>query len=151
MRDQEWLERRAEQIWKLFFPDIEKRDVSVVFKGKWKNKFGHIKKKKNRRTGKEETEIAINSLFSNLKVPEYVVQVTLAHEIVHYMHGFFSHLPKKHKYPHKGRVVDKVLEEKGFGYMLRQEKEWVKKEWWNVYKEISGKERKRIEIFGFRF
>lgn len=130
MRDQDWLEKRFNQLWQLFFPEVEKKNVSVVFRGRWKNKFGHIKEKKGK------TEIAINSLFANPKVPEYVVQVTVAHEIIHYMHGFFSHLPKKYRYPHKGNVVDKVLIKKGFGYMLRQEKDWVKNQWLKVYEEI---------------
>ena len=36
MRNQEWLELRFDQIWQLFFPDIEKKNISIRWKGKWK-------------------------------------------------------------------------------------------------------------------
>lgn len=132
MRDNEWLEKRFDQIWQLFFPDLPKQDIFIKFKGKWKNKFGHIKKTK------KGTEIAINSLFADYRVPEDIIKITIAHEIIHYMHGFFSTLPKKYKYPHKGGVVDKELIKRGFGYFLRKEKDWFKNEWLGLYKELTS-------------
>jgi|TARA_Y100000310_G_scaffold244333_1_gene249054 hypothetical protein len=131
MRDDEWLNQRFEQIWQLFFPDVEKKKVFIRWKGQWKNKFGHITT-----TKKGETEIAINKIFKNLQVPEDVIKLTIAHEIVHYSHGFHSHLPRKHKHPHKGGVVEKDLKNRGFSYMLKKEKEWQKKEWDSLYKEV---------------
>jgi hypothetical protein len=131
MRDDEWLNQRFEQIWQLFFPDVEKKNVFIKWKGHWKNKFGHITTTKG---GK--TEIAINKIFKNLQVPEDVIKLTIAHEIVHYSHGFHSHLPKKYKHPHKGGIVEKDLKSRGFSYMLKKEKEWQKAEWCNLYKEI---------------
>jgi hypothetical protein len=131
MRDDIWLEQRFDQIWQLFFPDIEKKNVYIRWKGKWKNKFGHITKTKD-----NKTEIAINKLFQNLQVPEDVIKLTIAHEIVHYSHGFHSHLPKKYKHPHKGGVVEKDLKIRGFSYMLKKEKTWQKEVWFNLYKEL---------------
>ncbi|MFH1065650.1 MAG: hypothetical protein V1734_04065, partial [Nanoarchaeota archaeon] len=82
MRDNEWLALRMNQIWEMLFPEVEKlNNVSIRFKGKWKNKFGHIK-----RTGKD-TEIAVNSLFTHDAVPEYIIDLTIAHELTHYWHG----------------------------------------------------------------
>jgi len=130
MRDDVWLQQRFDQIWELFFPDVEKKDVSVRWKGNWKNKFGHITRKNNK------TEIVVNKLFKNYAIPEDVIKLTLAHEIVHYAHGFHSHLPRKYKHPHKGGIVDKELKKRGFEYMLKNEKEWQKKEWFNLYKEL---------------
>jgi len=130
MRDQEWLENRFNQVWRLFFPDVEKKNVFIKWKGQWKNKFGHI------RTTKKGSEIVINTLFKDQRVPDDIVKVTIAHEIVHYMHGFHSHLPKMYKHPHKGGIVDKELIKKGFGYVLKTEKEWYKNEWLALYKEL---------------
>ncbi len=143
MRDQEWLDVRFNQIWSLFFPDIEKKDVFVRWKGKWKNKFGHIKKTK------KGTEIAINTLFQDLRVPEDMIKLTIAHEITHYMHGFHSHLPKQHYHPHKGGIVDKVLIEKGFGYALKREKDWYKNEWLPMYFQLFPEKlaRRRVRRF----
>jgi len=130
MRDDTWLTERFDQIWELFFADVEKKDVHIRWKGKWKNKFGHITRKNNR------SEIVINKLFQNLQVPEDVIKLTIAHEIVHYAHGFHSHLPKLYKHPHKGGVVDKELKKRGFSYMLKKEKDWQKNEWGKIYKEL---------------
>ena len=134
MRDEEWLNQRFEQIWQLFFPDVEKKNVYIRWKGNWKNKFGHITK-----TKKGQTEIAINKIFKNLQVPEDVIKLTIAHEIVHYSHGFYSHLPKLHKYPHQGGIVEKELKKRGFTYMLKKEKQWQRNEWYKLYKELNPK------------
>ena len=101
-------------IWSLLFFDVERRnDVLIKFKGNWRNKFGHIKRLKNK-----NSEIAINGFFKKEIVPEYIVDVTIAHELVHYMHGFNSPHPKLFAHPHKGGVVDKELRGRGFGQNL---------------------------------
>tara|TARA_Y100000310_G_C20700699_1_gene829593 strand:+ start:6957 stop:7478 length:522 start_codon:yes stop_codon:yes gene_type:complete len=131
MRDDEWLDQRFEQLWQLFFPDVEKKNVYIRWKGKWKNKFGHIENTKD-----GQIEIAINKLFKDFRVPEDVIKLTIAHEIVHYSHGFHSHLPKLYKHPHKGGVVDKDLKKRGFTYMIAKEKSWIKREWEDIYREL---------------
>ncbi len=148
-RNKEWLEERFNQIWSLFFPDVEKKDVFIRWKGKWKNKFGHITKRKGR------TEIVINALFQDLRVPEDIIKLTIAHEIVHYMHGFHSHLPRQFSHPHKGGIVDKELIRRGFGYAVKKEKEWIKKEWSPIYKSLMPHKatrpqpRKQFTLFSF--
>lgn len=135
MRDDLWLNQRLDQIWNLLFPDIERKNqVKVLFKGKWKNKFGHIKLLKDK-----SSEIAVNGLFANEIVPEYIIDLTLAHELVHYSHGFNSPLPQRYKHPHKGGVVSKELKKRGFGHMISKEKYFIKKLWWPMYNELTGK------------
>ena len=130
-RNQEWLESRLEQIWNLLFIDVpRKNSVIIKFRGRSKYRFGHITLKG------EDTLIIINSLFKNELVPEYIIDVTIAHELVHYMHGFHSPLPRLYKYPHQGNIVNKELIKKGFGHMLKLEKLWVKNNWENIYKII---------------
>ena len=52
MRDDEWLALRMDQIWDMLFPEVDRlNNVVVRFKGKWKNKFGHIKRLKNKDNG----------------------------------------------------------------------------------------------------
>src|SRR3989344_3263450 len=131
MRDDYWLAERLNQIWMLLFPEVErKNNVVIRFKGKWKNKFGHIKKLKN-----NDTEIIINSMFKDMKVPEYIIDLTIAHELVHYMHGFNSPHEKMFKHPHKGNIVDKELVRRGFGHLLRKEKQFFKNEWINIFND----------------
>ena len=131
MRDDAWLQNRFDLIWQLFFPDVEKKNVYVCWKGQWKNKFGHIKKGK-----KGMTEIAINKLFKDLRVPEDMIKLTLAHEIVHYSHGFHSHLPQLFTHPHQGGIVDKELKKRGFQYAMKKEKIWYKQEWLPLFAEL---------------
>lgn len=131
MRNNEWLNIKFNQVWNSFFYDVErKNNVVVKFKGRWKNKFGHIKKIKNK-----DTEICVNGLFKNEVIPEYVIEVTLAHELIHYMHGFNSPHERKYRYPHQGGIVRKELIKRGFGNSLKLERKFVK-EWRNLYKEL---------------
>ena len=49
-------------------------------------------------------------------IPEYVIDTTVAHELVHYMHGFFSPHQRLYKHPHKGGIVTKELKKRGFDF-----------------------------------
>ena len=131
MRDDKFLLERLEQIWFLLFNEIPKlNNVNIKFKGKSKNKFGHISKKR------KDTEIVINELFRFDIVPEYIIDLTIAHELSHYAHGFNSPLEQKYKHPHKGGVVTKEMKLRGFDKMLKREKMWFKHEWPRIYERI---------------
>ena len=133
MRDDEFLKKRLDAIWVLLFDDIPKlNNVVIKFKGKSKNKFGHIKK-----IGKD-TEIVVNELFRFDDVPEYMIDVTIAHEMSHYAHGFNSPLEKKYKHPHKGGVVTKELKSRGFDKMIKKEKICFRHEWPKIYEQIAN-------------
>ena len=147
MRDDVWLAERMNNIWQMLFPEVErKNNVIVRFKGRWKNKFGHIKRLKN-----QDTEIAINSLFRNEIVPEYIIDSTIAHELVHYSHGFQSPLPKKYKHPHAGGIVRRELVKRGFGHMIAQERVFVRKEWSRIFKELCPDKADNRRTFRFSF
>jgi hypothetical protein len=131
-RNEEWLNQRLNQIWQLLYPEVPRANqVIAIFKGRWRNKFGHIKKKG------ENTEIAINSLFRNSMVPEYIIDTTLAHELTHYMHGFCSPLKRQYAHPHKGGVVTKELVKRGFGHSVRMEKTFAKTIWPSLHREMT--------------
>ncbi len=146
MRDNLWLEQRLSQIWGLLFPEIGKLNkVNIRFKGKWKNKFGHIKLLKNR-----DTEIAINSLFKDQRIPEYIIDLTIAHELVHYAHGFSSPHPRKHKHPHAGGIVTRELKQRGFGHLFALERQFTKRNWPAIYKEHQHlRRRSQNSLFFF--
>ena len=133
MRNEEWLATVFHRMWETRFSDVTKKNNVVVrWRGKWKNKFGHIRRLKNK-----DTEIVINALFKDERVPEYIIELTLAHELVHYMHGFHSPYPKLFKHPHKGGIVNSELKLRGYEDALRKEKEWFKSEWLTIYAEHS--------------
>lgn len=150
MRDDYWLRKRLEAMWEMLFPEIPRENNIVVrFKGKWKNKFGHIKRLKNK-----DSEIVINKFFRHEAVPEYIIDLTLAHEMVHYMHGFNSPLPRQFKHPHAGGIVNRELKKRGFGHLILQEKKWVKEEWPKMIKELKPnlrRPRMRNTFNFFRF
>jgi len=144
MRDDLWLKQRLDHIWELLFPEVERLNtVQVSFKGKWKNKFGHIKS-----VGKD-SEIVVNSLFQNEEIPEYIIDITLAHELTHYMHGFNSPHKKKYRHPHAGGIVTRELRSRGFGHMLTLEKEFVQKEWFPLYNKLNPSKKKKMALFNF--
>ena len=135
MRDDLWLKERLDQMWLLLFPDIERKNTVVIrFKGRWKNKFGHIRMLKNK-----DTEIVVNSLFKNQEVPEAMIDATIAHELVHYMHGFQSPHPRMYKHPHAGGIVTRELKRRGFGHIMVTEREFLKKDWYKLHREFTGK------------
>ena len=128
MRGDIFLEERLDSLWELLFPDVERKNKVIIrFKGKWKNKFGHIKKLRD-----GSSEIVINSYFKNETVPEYIIDLTLAHELIHYMHGFNSQHKKLYKHPHAGGIVNKELVKRGFGHIIKLEKKWIKEEWTKI-------------------
>ena len=123
----------------------KKNNVIVRFKGKWKNKFGHIKLLKDK-----SSEIVINSLFQDERIPEFIIDLTLAHELVHYSHGFNSPLERKFTHPHKGNVVNKELSKRGLRDLVKKEKDFVKKEWPLLFKTLHPNHKKRrIRLFRF--
>ena len=139
MRDNLWLASRLDRIWYAYFYDVEKaNNVFVKFRGNWKNKFGHIKKSRH-----GDTEIVVNSLFKNERIPEFIVDLTLAHELVHYMHGFNSPYPKRFDYPHKGNIVNRELIVRGFKEALRKEKHFMRHEWPRLYKDLAPDKSKQ--------
>lgn len=137
MRDDAWLQQRLSQIWQFLFSEVERKNtVRIRFKGRWKNKFGHISRLKS-----QDTEIVINGLFRFEQVPEYLIDLTIAHELIHYMHGFHSPHPQVYRHPHQGGVVTKELRRRGFGHLLRKEKEFLRREWPDLQGRLSAASR----------
>ncbi|MBT3690877.1 hypothetical protein HOG16_01375 [Candidatus Woesearchaeota archaeon] len=133
MRSDLWLQLRLEKIWNVLMPEVKRlNSVNIKFKGNWKTKFGHIKKQKD-----GSTEIVINNLFRNEQVPEFIIDTTIAHELIHYMHGFHSPLPKQFIHPHQGGIVDRELKNRGFGFLLKLEKDWIKNKWWTTFPSLK--------------
>jgi len=146
MRDNEWLQKRLDEIWLNSFSDVPRNNiVKTRFKGRWKNKFGHIRMLRDK-----STEIVVNGVFRNEIIPEYIIDLTIAHELVHYSHGFHSPLPRMYRYPHQGGVVNQDLKRRGFAENLRLERKWIKTDWLEFVKqEFPLRRRIRRTIFRF--
>jgi hypothetical protein len=78
---------------------------------------------------KRVTIITITRKFQNPIIPEYVVDATIAHELVHYAHGFSSPLAQAYRHPHKGGLIRKELEARNLGDLHKKAKRWLRENW----------------------
>jgi len=98
--------------------------------------------------------IEINPLLFDLDVPEYVLDYVIMHELTHYFQGFASNHEKKHKHPHKGRVVEKELANLGWKEIQEKSDKWIKENWTNILtkNEVNTtivRRKRRRKLFGF--
>jgi len=124
-----WLNRKLSFVLKKYFNDIEALDVHIRFYGKARGRLGSIRKKG------DISIIRVNGALSSISVPDFVIDEVIAHELVHYIHGFGSNRERLYKYPHRGGVVEKELEKRGAGHLLRSSKSWLLSNW-NDHLEI---------------
>ncbi|MDO8513238.1 MAG: hypothetical protein Q7S37_01940 [bacterium] len=148
MRDNKWLEDRLYEIWKKHFQDIEKINrVYIRFGRANRNQLGSIVAKGPKRLFRKPGRfpkpswwlpesfsiITMNSLFKNPQIPNEVIDITIAHELVHYAHGFSSPHPQLYRYPHSGSIVTKELIKRGLKDQLNVHKKWLKTNWKNLH------------------
>lgn len=123
-RTNSWLRYQLEDLWQTHFADVERKNTVIITFGRWaKYQFGVISYDKV----KNVSTITINRMFAQSYIPETVVRHTVAHELVHYSHGFSSPHKRQHRYPHHGGVVNKDLVSRGLENVLNDYKMWLKK------------------------
>ncbi len=119
-----------DSIWQKHFSDIPRiNEVQIAYSYPWKRRLGLI------RLSLDNTIsfIGINALLQHLSLPEHVLITTVAHELAHYAHGFGSPLPRLYQHPHANNVVNRELERRGLGELLRLCDEWIDKQWLAFY------------------
>ncbi len=147
-RDNTWLEEKLYTIWEEYFADIPRKNMVLIKFGrssarqlgsiKWAGRNARIKHMFKSREVQEYYEnqddkritiITITSKFKDVKIPEYVVLLTIAHELTHYAHGFSSPLSQSYIHPHKGGIIHKELAKRGLGELHKKAKKWIKDNW----------------------
>lgn len=124
MRDDAWLRLRLEALLTAYFPDLPAgHPIDLRFGRPSRRRFGSIAARDGR------SHIRINRVLASPAVPEFVVDATLLHEIAHYVHGFGSGLPKRHRHPHAGGVVAAELEARNCGGIERLAGTWRAAHW----------------------
>lgn len=119
-----WLLSRLDYLWSNYFPDIPQiNPVFIKFGRQARLRFGSIKFDLR----SKKTFITITGLFKDLKVPQEVVDHTIAHELCHYVHGFSSPHQRLHRFPHEGGVIKSEMENRGLIYLYDVYREWIKK------------------------
>lgn len=134
------------EIWEEHFSDIPRKNLVIVKYGKYsKQRLGSIKwchklkgikgiykyfkEEHKNQDDKRITLITLTKHFTQKDIPSYVIRTTLAHELVHYTHGFNSPLPKKYKYPHQGSIIKKELYKRGLKDEYDLSEKWLKENW----------------------
>ncbi len=121
-RDNTWLAARLNHLWSAYFDDVlEVNPVTIRFGRSSKYRLGSIKLARS--SGK--SYITITGMFKNVRIPVQVVDHTIAHEMVHYTHGFSSKRTRLHKYPHAGGIVQKEMLARGMGRLIKAYKDWI--------------------------
>jgi hypothetical protein len=119
-----------ENIWSACFPDIPRvNTVEIAYGYPWKRRLGLIRLSLDN----TRTFIGVNALLQRPEAPEYVLLTTIAHELVHYAHGFGSPLPRLFKHPHANGVVELELKQRGLGELARKCDEWIDNTWFAFY------------------
>lgn len=127
MRDNKWLLSRLDYLWSNYFNDIKQVNPVFIKFGRYSRlRFGSIKMDSR----KKHTLITITSMFKDIKVPQEVVDHTIAHELCHYTHGFSSPHRRLHKYPHEGGVIKRELSERKLVHLYYAYQAWLK-----IYRE----------------
>ncbi|OGE25590.1 hypothetical protein A3C26_03525 [Candidatus Daviesbacteria bacterium RIFCSPHIGHO2_02_FULL_39_12] len=124
LRDNNWLLSRLDDLWSHYFADVSQDNPVLIGFGRYsKYRLGSIKMERRGHRSK----ITITGMFKNPNIPTAVVDHTIAHELVHYTHGFSSKKVRLHRYPHAGGIVNKELEQRGMGFLTKAYKSWIKK------------------------
>lgn len=153
-RNNQWLKNRTLYIIKRYFSDIEINNSLIIKFGRPCNtRLGSIKPSKF--GSNKYSIITINGHFQDIEIPEFVIDAVIAHEFMHYAHGFASPHKQAYRHPHKGGVVDWDLKERGLGDVLKLQKQWVKNYWKNylvshdcLKPRIRRKRYIRFKLFG---
>ncbi|GCE19207.1 hypothetical protein [Dictyobacter kobayashii] len=128
--DRHHLSDYLQWIWHNYFADIPRvNEVTIDYCYPWKGRLGLIRLS----VDATMTFIGINTLLQLPQVPDHVLITTIAHELVHYIHGFGSPLPRLYKHPHANKVVDRELEQRELGAYLHSCNEWIDNYWYSFY------------------
>lgn len=147
-RNNLYLTNRMYYLWEEHFADVPRTNVVLIKFGrnsssqlgsiKWANgstrirsllKQKKIKEYAEAQDDKRVTVITITKKFKDPAIPEFVIDSTIAHEMVHYAHGFSSPLEQRFRHPHKGGIIRKELDARGLGQVHRDAKRWLKENW----------------------
>ncbi|MFH0955081.1 MAG: hypothetical protein V1777_03170 [Candidatus Micrarchaeota archaeon] len=134
------LAKKTAEIIRENFPEREITNLLVIrWSGQaWKSKLGHITPLKNPEFG---SLIEINSLLNDPYVPEFVVEATLLHELIHYFDGFGSNHERKRRHPHLGGIMKKEFAEFGWTELHKKQKGWLEKNFSKLYYEHERRQK----------
>ena len=137
MRNNDFLIGRFKYIWEKYFSDYNRPNrIIIQFGRKAEKRLGSIRRT-NIKGKKFDTLILLNGYFKDKSIPEYVIDATIAHELVHYIHGFSSPLPQLSRFPHRGGKIEREMERRDLGWLLEKETAWLNSNWIKYIKSVK--------------
>jgi len=141
VRDNDWLKQRLLFFLQNYFSDLQiKNDIVILFGRKAKARLGSIKLNPEN----NQTIITLTSYFKDEKIPQYIVDSTIIHELVHYAHGFSSPLAQSFRHPHQGGIIRKEMASRGLDDYFLKSKIWLKQNWPSIVGVKMRTRRRRI-------
>lgn len=141
MRSNQYLNEQLSGLLSGPFSDMPiSNQLTIHFGRRARWRFGSIKMRRDQSV----SEITINGVFKQERIPEKIILATIAHELCHYAHGFSSPLPRKYKHPHQGGVIRKEMQKRGLGQLFLFEKTWTKTHWRAIVRQEFPQTRRRV-------
>lgn len=139
MRNNQYLLNRLQSIWQSYFSDCcMGNNIYIHFGRKAEKRLGSIRKIRYANTNRFDTLITINGYFRDKKIPDYVIDATIAHELCHYIHGISSPLPRLCLYPHRGGVIEKEFVKRGIDKLEKLENNWLNQNWEHICTKVRS-------------
>ena len=137
MRDNAWLDQQMHQLWQHHFSDILMVTPIKINFGRYAyRRLGSIILRPSGVIPEHQhAHIVISAALADPRVPDIVVQQVIAHELVHYIHGFGSHLPRRLRHPHQGGVIAREFRRRGLWELFRAYQAWMKVNWVNYLRQ----------------
>ncbi len=113
-------------IWREHFSDVERVNPVVIEFGRAaRTRLGSITLDKPSNISR----ITISHLLAYDLVPDVVLNATIAHELVHYTHGFSSLRPRIFRHPHQGGIILKEFRARGLYPTHLEARRWLRANW----------------------
>jgi hypothetical protein len=149
LRSHAWLQQQFQEIWDTHFADVERLNiVTITWGGTARQRLGSITGKGGSFDSPERSEIRINALLRDERIPQSVVWQTIGHEMAHYTHGFCSPHPKKFAHPHRGNVIEKELVARNMTAVYKESEAWLKQNWHTHVSSTIGLKPKKRRTYG---
>ncbi len=153
MRNNNWLTEKLYFLWENHFVDVPRKNPVLIKFGKRSyRQLGSISWARHKTQGidtlvsqlsedyddKRVSLITVTGYFKDERIPETVVLGTIAHEMIHYSHGFNSPLKQIYDHPHKGGIIRKEMYNREMMEIYNYSKKWLKSEWRSYLKEYTN-------------
>lgn len=130
-RTNAWLESQLDDIWGAHFSDVDRvTPIKIHFGRRAYRRLGSIVLRPAQAPPQRQySQIIISGVLADEAIPDIVIRQIIAHELVHYIHGFGSHMTRHLRHPHQGGVIVREFRRRGLWELFRAYQSWMKLHW----------------------